>query len=104
MSITISTPVRSYSGVVAGVQFQDGTATVESLAPSARAYFERAGYVLGTVEADTTTGDQGPAPASFDGMKVADLRAYADTHDIDLGDATKKADIVAVLTDAVRDR
>ncbi|HEY9415448.1 MAG TPA: hypothetical protein VIQ30_11865 [Pseudonocardia sp.] len=30
---------------------------------------------------------------------VPDLRAYAELHDIDLGDATKKADILKAITD-----
>ncbi|PEH74635.1 hypothetical protein CRM89_00345 [Nocardia sp. FDAARGOS_372] len=31
---------------------------------------------------------------------VADLKAYAELHDIDLGEATKKADILAVIAQA----
>ena len=33
-----------------------------------------------------------------DSWTVADLRAYAELHDIDLGDATKKADILKAVT------
>lgn len=33
-----------------------------------------------------------------DSWTVADLRAYAELHDIDLGDATKKADILKAIT------
>lgn len=43
-----------------------------------------------------------PAPAeqeSFDisKLKVAELKAYAEEHGIDLGEATKKADILTVI-------
>lgn len=33
----------------------------------------------------------------LDGMKVADLKALAEAEGIDLGDATKKADIIAAI-------
>lgn len=35
-----------------------------------------------------------------DSWKVADLKAYAEDHSIDLGDATKKDDIVAAIAAA----
>lgn len=43
-----------------------------------------------------------PAPAEPDSApskswKVDELKAYADEHSIDLGDATKKADILSVI-------
>ena len=44
--------------------------------------------------------DQKPEPTAgidLDGMTVKELKAYAEAHDIDLGDATKKADILAVI-------
>lgn len=34
---------------------------------------------------------------SLDGMTVAELRDHAEANDIDLGDATKKADIIAAI-------
>ena len=33
----------------------------------------------------------------FDGMKVAELKAYAEENGIELGEATKKADILAAI-------
>jgi len=47
-------------------------------------------------EDDGDSGDQTDRP-DFAAMKVADLRAHADAHSIDLGDATKKADLVAAI-------
>ncbi|ONH35722.1 hypothetical protein [Protofrankia sp. BMG5.30] len=40
-----------------------------------------------------------PAPADkpLDRLTVDELREYADEHDIDLGEASKKADIIAVI-------
>lgn len=37
----------------------------------------------------------------FDGMKVAELKAYAEENGIDLGEATKKADILDAICKAV---
>lgn len=34
---------------------------------------------------------------NFEEMTVAALRAYADEHSIDLGNATKKSDIIEIL-------
>lgn len=36
----------------------------------------------------------------FEHMKIDELKAYADEHGVDLGEATKKADIIAVLEQA----
>ncbi|NEW40785.1 hypothetical protein GV794_01945 [Nocardia cyriacigeorgica] len=38
-----------------------------------------------------------PDDEPSDAWTVADLRAYADLHGIDLGEATKKADILAAI-------
>lgn len=41
--------------------------------------------------------EQGEAEAGLSSMKVEDLKALAEREDIDLGDATKKADIVSAI-------
>lgn len=52
-----------------------------------------------TVEPVAATADETSGEASgLEGMKVAELKAYADEHGIDLGEATKKADIIAAIT------
>lgn len=38
-----------------------------------------------------------PPSDDVEAMKVAELKAFADEHSIDLGDATKKADIIAAI-------
>lgn len=38
-----------------------------------------------------------PEDKPVDKMKVDELKAYAETHQIDLGDASKKDDILAVI-------
>lgn len=50
------------------------------------------GSVGGSKPADKT--DEG---TDFDKMKVPELRAFAEENGIDLGEATKKADIIAIL-------
>lgn len=50
---------------------------------------------------------EGSAPEDVNplaGLKVDELKAYAEEHDIDLGDATKKADIIAAIEEAEAER
>lgn len=53
-----------------------------------------------TVEPVTAATDGTGDGTDFADMKVVDLKAYADEHGVDLGEATKKADIIAVLEQA----
>ena len=46
-------------------------------------------------------GDQEQGEDEFGSMKVAELKAFAYEHGIDLGEATKKADILDVIRQAV---
>lgn len=55
----------------------------------------KADEVLGR-DADVAGQD---VPDDLDGRKVDDLKAYAEEFGVDLGDATKKADIVAAIRD-----
>lgn len=52
---------------------------------------------LVTGGAEPIAAPTGDTPGGLDGMTVKELRARADEVGVDLGDATKKADIVAVL-------
>lgn len=64
--------------------------------PDARAgYFTDKGWRV----VQTTSGGDGPTEPN-ESWKVDELKAYAAEHDIDLGDATKKADIVAAIAGA----
>jgi len=47
--------------------------------------------------ADGEAGEADQVELTFDNMTVAKLRAHAEASGIDLGDATKKADIIAVI-------
>lgn len=40
---------------------------------------------------------EGAAPSGLESMTVADLKAHAEGNAIDIGDATKKADIIAAI-------
>lgn len=70
--------------------------------PGLLAYYERRGY---TIEHDDSTptsdGDGGvevPDGAPTADWTVAQLKAYAKAHDVDLAGASRKDEIVAVLT------
>lgn len=54
---------------------------------------------VGTVheEGDLDEDEVAEAESKLKAMKVDDLRNYADESDIDLGDATRKADIIAAI-------
>jgi hypothetical protein len=85
----ITAPVKGFNGVVGGVQFTDGEAETDS--PSMTVYFRRHGYQAEDAE------------KTLEQMKVDELKAYADSRDIDLGDATKKADILAAIQAAEKE-
>ncbi|WP_048343929.1 Ish1 domain-containing protein, partial [Cellulomonas sp. A375-1] len=92
MAPKIHTPVKGFTGTVAGVTFADGTGETDD--EGAIAYFERHGY---------TIDDEPPAfpdGEPTDAWKVAQLKAYAAAHGIDLGSASNKDEIVKGITDA----
>lgn len=88
----ITTPVKGFSGDVGGLQFTNGHAETDD--PNLVSYFRRHGY---TVEDGQGKQDEVGDEKTLDDMKVDELKAYADGHNIDLGEATKKADILAVI-------
>jgi hypothetical protein len=59
------------------------------------------GYVvpLAVIDAYHGAGDvqQSAPPVPTDEWKNAEIREWADAHDVDLGDATKKADMLAAI-------
>lgn len=91
----VRTPVEGYTGSVVGVTFVDGEG--ETTNDSALEYFQRQGY---EVVYDAPLFPEGvPAKA----WKVDELKAYAAAHEVDLGEAKTKDEILAALTPAVTD-
>lgn len=87
---TIETPVKEFTGLVAGVHFVDGKGSTDDEA--AIAYFERQGYkVSGHVDEDAE--QDFPLGDPSDKWTVPQLLAYATAHQIDIGDAKKKDEI-----------
>ncbi len=88
MSITVQHPSADYTGTATiggrSLQFKDGKA--EAPTGTNLAGFRHAGYVL----------SRGPRLAM---MTVAELRQYAEQHEIDLGGATRKDEIVQAITE-----
>lgn len=76
--------------------------TIEMVGPAGRRIvnetdremWERKGYKVVGSEPATETGEEG---RELGDMTVAKLKALAEEKNIDLGDATKKADIVAAI-------
>ncbi len=89
----IRTPVKGFTGKVAGVQFTDGVG--ETADEAALAYFERHGY-------DIVPEEQEPDPLYPEGdptekWTVDQLKAYAADHDIDLTGVSGKDNVVAAV-------
>lgn len=82
-----------FCGVDAGgVQFAHGEAIIESVR-MASWFQEHEGYSVEEVKKPTND-------SRFSDMKVDELKAYAAEHNIDLGEATKKEDIISVISSA----
>lgn len=92
---TIKTPVKDFSGIVAGVHFADGKGETDD--ENAIAYFERQGY---GVDRPAEEPDEKSPADSLEDLSVSKLREYAKDKGIDLGDATKKADILVAIEKA----
>lgn len=83
----IYAPNKEYTGVSASVTFVNGVG--ETSDPHLLQWFRKHGY---TVE-DVPQNELKP----LEKMTVAELKEYAEQHGIDLGDAAKKDEILAVI-------
>lgn len=79
----IHAPNKNYNGLSASVMFVNGIG--ECTDPHLISWFKAKGYEV--VEENT----------ELDEMTVKELKEYAETNEIDLGNATKKADILAKI-------
>lgn len=93
----VNTPVKGFTGVVVGVSFVDGTADVDNEA--ALAYFHRHGYEVIYAPAEAKTVEIPEGAPSTD-WKADQLKAYAEKHDVDLGSAKAKPEIVKTIEEA----
>lgn len=91
---TITTPVEGFTGTVIGVTFADGKG--ETTDEAKISYFTRHGY---SVESTEKVVDIPEGKPSTD-WKGDQLKAYADKHEIDLGAAKNKPDVVKAIEDA----
>ncbi len=100
----VTAPVSDFTGKVAGTDFVDGVGQTEDEA--ALAYFHRQGYTV-DVEAEDLTEKFATwtETKDFKGATKAQLVAFAGQHDpvIDLGEASTKAEILAVIEAALAD-
>lgn len=83
----VEAPVKDFCGVgAAGIQFAYGKAEVAE------------GWVLDWFkEHNYTVTEKNPAADPLDKMKLDELKAYAAEKGIDLGEATKKDEILAAI-------
>ncbi len=94
MSPTVHTPVKGFTGTVAGIDFTDGVGTTSD--EVALSYFERQGY---TIDPPEDTGPVFPEGAPVEAWTVKQLTAWAKAHEVDLGGAKSKPEILAVVLD-----
>lgn len=84
---TIRTPNADFTGTRAGVSFVNGVGQTDDQA--ALVSFRRHGYVI----EDAKDSDEDPLGK----LTIDELKAHASELSIDLGDASKKADIKAAI-------
>ena len=90
----ITAPIEGFRGTVGGVQFKDSVAETDNEAVIT--YCLSAGYTVELGETEPAGSDVPDAS-----WKVAELVAWATDHEIAIPpEATKKADILAVLVEA----
>ena len=90
----ITTPVEGFTGVTVGVSFVDGKGETDN--ESAIAYFHRHGYGVESAEKAVEI----PEGAPSTDWKGDQLKAYAEKHEVDLGSAKTKPEIVKAIEDA----
>lgn len=90
----ITTPVKGFTGTVAGVHFADGVGETDD--PIALGYFERRGYGVEKADAPISIPDGKPSTE----WKGDQLKAYAEKHSLDLGSAKTKPEMVAAIEKA----
>jgi len=88
----ITTPVAGYTGEVVGVSFTDGVG--ETTDDALLGYFRRHGYRIDEQDESVEIPEGKPSRQ----WNKPQLAAYAEREDIDLGDASTKDDILAVLS------
>lgn len=88
----VNTPVKGFTGTVIGVAFANGTADVED--PTKLAYFTRHGYDVIYAPVQAVEIPEGEPSTDWKGDQ---LKAYAEKHEVDLGSAKTKPEIVAAL-------
>lgn len=86
----IKAPNEQYTGVSAGVSFVNGVGECDD--PERLKWFVRSGYMV-----EEETAQEPAADTELDKLTVPELKDHAAKAGIDLGDATKKDDILAAI-------
>lgn len=81
------------------VYLYQGAPVPDGLADGQVERLAREGFILADPEPVEPSPDQDPEPnpKRVEDMTVEELKAYAEAHSIDLGEATRKADILATI-------
>ncbi|MDQ0894431.1 hypothetical protein [Agromyces ramosus] len=84
MAPKINTPVKGFTGIVAGVSFANGTGETDD--PIALAYFERRGYDIEVTEAELAAAEEAEAE------RIAAEQAAAEEAALAAAEAEKAAE------------
>ncbi|MCI2959546.1 hypothetical protein MN032_17815 [Agromyces atrinae] len=96
MAPKITAPDAAFTGTVSGIEFTAGVGEVDSIDDAARAVLTDHGY---TIEASAKVVEI-PEGTPSEEWTADQLKAYAAKHEIDLGSAKKKPEMVQAITDA----
>lgn len=89
----ITCPNKQYSGISASITFVNGVGETDE--PKLIEWFREHGYeVEGEVKQNDNPG------AEFEGKSVDELKAYAEEHEIDIGNATSEKGIIKKILEA----
>lgn len=94
--VTIKAPNKNYNGSTYGVPFVNGVGHTDNT--WLVQMFKEAGYVVADgTEVEPVEEEEKANSALLDKMTLTELKDYAAENNIDLGGATRKADIVALI-------
>lgn len=98
----IFSPVKNYNGMSAGISFRDGEGKTDSL--YLIEWFKKHGYKVVDEEKETKSEEKSRSDAAnfseLQDMSLDELKAYAEAHEINIGNATTKEGILKKIKEA----
>lgn len=96
MAPKITAPDAAFTGTISGIEFTAGVGEVDSIDDAARAVLTDHGFTIEATPKVVEIPDGKPSEE----WKADQLKAYAAKHEITLGEAKNKPEIVKAIQDA----